>query len=83
MLGVAAILAQDPTRRPARIKRAPAPRFHTACPKVYKELRKAYSYFLAEYREAVERLERGSLDVGFPPGCNLPRIPTLALVDSG
>lgn len=67
-LGVAAILAQDPTSRPKRIKRSPAPLFHAASQVIRHYLYEGFSWFVAAYRVAAEKLQRGDPDPRFPLG---------------
>jgi len=55
-LGVAAILAQDPTSRPKRLKKSPAP-------------------FVAAYRTAAEKLQKGDPGPRFPLGSFPPALP--------
>jgi len=74
-MGPAAILTQDPPHRPARSKKSPAPAFHAASQAVHRGLRDAYALFVAAYREAVEKLRAGNLDVRFPAGSFPPGLP--------
>jgi len=73
-LGVAAVLVQDPLRRPERTKKSPAPAFHAASQAVRRELRGFYAEFVAAYREAAEKLRAGAPAV-FPIGCFPPALP--------
>src|SRR3954471_24829866 len=63
-LGVAAVLAQNPLRKPKKTKKSPAPAFHAASKAVRRELRDAYALFVAAYRAAAEKL-RAAFEV--PP----------------
>jgi hypothetical protein len=74
-LGVAAVLAQNPLRRPKKTKKSPAPAFHAASQAVRRELRDAYAWFVAAYRAAAEKLRAGIRDVMFPRGCFPPALP--------
>ncbi len=74
-LGVAAILAQDPTSRPKRIKRSPAPLFHAASRIIRHYLYEGFSWFVAAYRTAAEKLRRGDPDPHFPIGSFPPPLP--------
>ena len=67
-LGVAAILEQDPETRPVHLDRSPAPFVHAATKRVRKELREAYGWFLAAFREAADKLRQGDRDATFPRG---------------
>jgi len=58
-LGVAAVLAQHPFRRPKKTKKSPAPAFHAASKTVRWELWDAYALFVAAYRTAAEKLRAG------------------------
>jgi hypothetical protein len=74
-LGLAAILAQNPETRPARLKTSPAPLFHAATKRVRQELRDAYALMVAAYRDAAEKLKAGVRDAAFPPGSFPPALP--------
>jgi hypothetical protein len=74
-LGVAAVLAQNPLRRPKKTKKSPAPAFHAASKIVRRELWNAYSWFVAAYRDAAEKLRAGVRDVVFPRGSFPPALP--------
>ena len=73
--GVAAVLAQNPFRRPKKTKKSPAPAFHAASKAVRRELRDAYALFVAAYRTAAEKLRAGIRDVVFPRGSFPPPMP--------
>jgi len=74
-LGVEQILAQDPEPRPETLNRSPAPFVHAATRKVRKELWEAYGWFVAAYREAVDKLRKGDRNAAFPPGSFPPHLP--------
>jgi hypothetical protein len=74
-LGAAAILAQDPTSRPKRLKKSPAPLFHTASKAVRHSFYEGFSWFVAVYRTAAEKLQRGDPDPRFPIGSFPPALP--------
>jgi len=74
-LGVAAVLAQNPLRRPKKTKKSPAPAFHAASKAVRRELWDAYALFVAAYRSAAEKLRAGVRNVVFPRGCFPPALP--------
>ncbi len=74
-LGVEKILEQDPEARPETLDRSPTPFIHAATRKVRKELREAYGWFVAAYREAADKLRKGDRDVAFPPGSFPPHLP--------
>jgi REP element-mobilizing transposase RayT len=75
-LGVAAILAQDPTHRPRKLKKSPAPFVHAATKAVRLALWEAYATFVAAYRDAAEKLRTGGPDPPqFPAGCFPPALP--------
>ena len=74
-LGAAAILAQDPHRRPPRPKRSPAKAFLTASKQAYDELRHAYNLFCWDYDQAKQAYANGQLEVAFPADCWPPRPP--------
>jgi hypothetical protein len=74
-LGVAAILGQDPTSRPKRLKKSPAPLFHAASKAIRHFLYEGFSWFVAAYRTAAEKLQRGDPDPCFPTGSFPPALP--------
>ncbi|HWM90395.1 MAG TPA: transposase [Thermoanaerobaculia bacterium] len=74
-LGPEAILRQHPHTCPEKTSKSPAPLFHAATKAARQELRKAYGYFLAAYREAAERLKAGDRLARFPNGCFPPGLP--------
>jgi REP element-mobilizing transposase RayT len=74
-LGPAAILAQNPQSQPSKTKRSPAPAVHAATRAVRRELRDAYYWFVAAYRDAAEQLRAGRRDPPFPVGCFPPPLP--------
>jgi putative transposase len=74
-LGIAAILAQDPTSRLKRIKKSPAPLFHVAGQVLRQYLYEGFSWFVAAYRTAAEKLKRGDPDPHFPIGSFPPALP--------
>jgi hypothetical protein len=74
-LGVAAVLAQNPLRRPEKTKKSPAPAFHAASRAVRRGLWEAYALFVAAYRDAAEKLRAGVRDVVFPRGSFPPALP--------
>lgn len=75
VLGVNEICRQDPHGRPAEIETYPAPRVHAATKRVRRAWNEAFGWFLAQYREASQRLRRGDLTARFPEGCFPPRLP--------
>ena len=74
-LGVEAILRQNPTTRPNKTKKSPAPRVHAASKAARKVFREAYSAFVAAFREAAERLKAGDRSARFPAGSFPPAMP--------
>ena len=74
-LGRAAILSQDPHGKPVRSKKSPAPRFHTFRKTARQDLYDAYSWFVAAFRTASEKLRSGDLTASFPPGSFPPALP--------
>jgi hypothetical protein len=74
-LGVAAILAQDPVSPPKRIKKSPAPLFHAASQIMRHYLYEGFSWFVAAYRTAAEKLQKGDPDPHFPMGSFPPALP--------
>jgi putative transposase len=74
-LGPAAILVQNPQSQPAKTKKSPAPAVHAVSLAVRRELRNAYFWFVAAYRDAAEKLRAGKSDPAFPTGCFPPALP--------
>ncbi len=74
-LGPAAVLAQNPLRRPKKTKKSPAPAFHAATKAMRRELWNAYALFVAAYRDAAEKLRAGVRNVAFPLGSFPPALP--------
>jgi putative transposase len=74
-LGVVAVLAQNPLKKPKKTKKSPAPAFHAASKAVRRELWNAYSWFVAVYRDAAAKLRAGVRDVVFPKGSFPPALP--------
>jgi hypothetical protein len=74
-LGVNAILAQSSHDKPRNTKRSPAPAFHAATKAARRALRDVYALFLAAYREAAEKLQKGDRSVHFPEGSFPPALP--------
>ena len=68
LLGVKAILAQDPVDRPEAPKKSPAPSFHAFRKEAHKTLWEAYAWFVTAFREAAEKLRTGDLTAKFPIG---------------
>jgi len=73
--GPAAVLKQNPLRRPKKTKKSPAPAFHAASKAVRRELWDAYALFVAAYRTAAEKLRAGIREVVFPRGSFPPPLP--------
>lgn len=71
----AAILSQDPHSKPIRSKKSPAPHFHAFHKTVRQELYETYSWFVAAFRTASEKLRSGDLTASFPPGSFPPALP--------
>ena len=75
VLGPAAILRQHPHGQPRQSKKSPAPRFHAASREARRFLYRIYAEFVAQFREAAERLRAGDRNAPFPPGCFPPALP--------
>jgi hypothetical protein len=78
VLGVAAILAQDPQHRPTTLARSPAPLVHAATKAARKLFHEIYAAFVSAFRVATEALRRGERDAPFPPGSFPPALPLVA-----
>ena len=75
VLGVAAILAQNPHDHPERPKKEPAPFVHAATKAARLAFREAYALFVAAYREAADKLRKGDRAALFPIGSFPPALP--------
>jgi hypothetical protein len=75
VLGVKAILAQDPQHRPALLDRSPAPLFLTASESMWRTLYEGYAWFVAAFRDAAEKLRAGDRAAPFPRGSFPPALP--------
>jgi REP element-mobilizing transposase RayT len=78
VLGVQAILAQDPQTRPASVARSPAPLVHAATKAARKVFYEIYAEFVSAFRIAAEALRRGRRDAPFPIGSFPPALPFVA-----
>jgi hypothetical protein len=74
-LGAAAILGRHPHDRPRHSKRSPAPLFHALSATARRELREAYRWFVAAFREAATKLRAGDRNAQFPLGSFPPALP--------
>ena len=68
-------MAADPHYRPEKLERSSAPMFHAARKRVRRAMWEAYSWVVAEYAAAAERLRDGDRLVDFPEGTFPPRLP--------
>ena len=59
VLGLGAVLRQNPLTRPNKTKKSPAPRFHAASKTIRDGLRETYGLFVAAFRDAAELLKTG------------------------
>src|SRR3982751_460510 len=75
VLGVEAILAQDPQARPTSLARSPAPLVHAATKAARKMFYEIYAEFVSAFRAAAEALRQGRRDVPFPAGSFPPALP--------
>jgi hypothetical protein len=78
VLGVAAVLAQDPQHRPASVACSPAPLVHAATKAARKLFYETYATFVSAFRAASEALRRGERDAPFPIGSFPPALPFVA-----
>jgi REP element-mobilizing transposase RayT len=78
VLGVKAILAQDPQSRPTSIARSPAPLVHAATKAARKMFYEIYAEFVSAFRAAAEILRQGRWDAPFPVGSFPPALPFVA-----
>ena len=75
VLGVKAILAQDPLTRPDLIAWSPAPLVHAATKAARRMFYELYAEFVSAFRTASEALRQGSRDTPFPAGSFPPALP--------
>ena len=75
VLGAEAVMSKDPHHRPEKLDRSPAPRFHTATRDAWRELREAYSAFVAAFRTAAAKLKAEDRASPFPIGSFPPALP--------
>jgi REP element-mobilizing transposase RayT len=73
--GVGAIVSRDPQYRPAKLARSPAPLVHAATRAARKAFYKMYSWFVAAFRSAAEKLKQGDREASFPIGSFPPGLP--------
>jgi REP element-mobilizing transposase RayT len=74
-LGARAILAQHPHTRPEKCKKSPAPFVHAVSREMKKLLWEGYVWFVAEFRNAAEKLRVGNPGARFPAGSFPPALP--------
>jgi REP element-mobilizing transposase RayT len=72
VLGVRAILSQDPQLRPQRPARRPRPSCHTISVELRRLFKEGYHTFVARFRDASVNWLRGDLDTVFPEGAIRP-----------
>jgi len=72
VLGIQAILAQDPNARPDRLTHSPAPLVHAATKAARRMFYELYAEFVSAFRTASEALRRGNREAPFPAG-SFPR----------
>jgi hypothetical protein len=73
--GAVKILAQAPSTRPERVKKSPVPLLHAASKAMRQVFYEGFALFVAAYRTAAEKLQRGDPNPGFPLGCFPPPLP--------
>lgn len=81
--GVQKILRTKPLSYPKSVEKSPKPRFHTFRRAVYKTLWEAYSWVLAAYRDAADRLREGDRTAAFPEGTHPPSLPFVPFLSRG
>jgi hypothetical protein len=82
-LGPDAILRQSPFARPRKSKRSYAPRVHALSESIRKAMYEAYSWFVARFRDAAEKLRAGDRLAQFPAGSFPPGLPFVAFGPAG
>ena len=78
VLGVKAILAQDPHARPDRLTWSPAPLVHAATKAARRMFYELYAEFVSAFRTASEAIRQGNRDAPFPAGSFPPALPFVA-----
>jgi hypothetical protein len=73
--GVESILARDPQHRPTKLARSPAPLVHAVTKAARKAFYEMYSWFVATFRTAAEKLKQGDREARFPVVSSTPIIP--------
>jgi hypothetical protein len=73
--GAAKVLTQDPSTRPERVKKSPAPLLHAASKAARQVFYEGFALFVAAYRMAAEKLQKGDPRPGFPWGSFPPALP--------
>ena len=69
------ILHRDPQHRPVKLARSPAPLVHAATQAARKEFYGMYSWFVAAFRDAANKLRLGDRTASFPAGSFPPSLP--------
>jgi REP element-mobilizing transposase RayT len=73
--GIKAVIAQDPTERPRKVKRSMRPLCHGSTKEGIQAYREKYRDVLAAYREASARFRRGEFAAEFPRHTYRPGVP--------
>jgi hypothetical protein len=68
LLGAKAILGSASPHRPERCKKSAAPSVHAVSRELKKLLWEGYAWYVAEFRNAAEKLRAGSPGARFPAG---------------
>jgi hypothetical protein len=76
--GVESIVSRDPQYRPAKLARSPAPLVHAATKAARKAFYEMYSWFVAAFRSAAEKLKQGDREARFPVGSFPPGLSFVA-----
>jgi len=75
VLGVEAIVSQDPHSAPLTTRRSPPPLCHTVSLELRKAYEATYAAFKNAYRKASQLFRQGVTDVSFPEHAFLPPLP--------
>jgi hypothetical protein len=78
VLGAESILAMDPQHRPAKLAKSPAPLLHAFSKAARRTFYEGYSWFVALFRTAAEKLRVGDRSAPFPAGSFPPGLPFVA-----
>lgn len=74
VLGKRELLAQDPHRRPEKVKKSKAPSCHSSSVEKWCDYRNSYRFFADVFRMAAKKLKKQKPPVLFPEHCFMPSV---------